>query len=267
MAEKYFKQPSGSQHNFANAPQADIQRSTFDMSHGHKTTINAGLLYPTYHQEVLPGDTFDLKSTAFARLNTPLKPIMDNMYLDQHFFFVPYRLCWDNWEKFITGDAQGTADQFTDGSRVVHQIPQTNVSMSRNNTNAPIAGSEFNLAKYFGLPQNDWPSTGQTSVSALPFRAYVLIYNEWYRDQNQNEEVAVSTGDGPDNWKEAFVLQRNKRHDYFTSCLPWQQKGSAIEIPLGETAPVLSSGQFPTVFPSGIPEDDRQIVIGAMTII
>ena len=213
MSEKYFPQPSvmTAQQHFSQIPSAEIQRSRFDRSHAYKTTFDAGLLCPVFVDEVLPGDTFTLNATAFARLATPLKPIMDNIYLDLHFFFVPYRLVWDHWQEFC-GERLNPDDDPS-----AFTIPRT-----------PIKPAELNgttLADYFGIPPRPTSGGYSKSVSALPFRAYALIWNEWYRDQNLQDRYVVSTGDGSDTWNGVMPFRRGKRHDYFTSCLPWPQKG------------------------------------------
>ena len=186
MSEKYFAQPSvmSAQQHFSQVPSADIQRSRFDRSHAYKTTFDAGLLIPVFCDEVLPGDTFSLDATAFARLATPLKPVMDNMYLDTHFFFVPYRLIWDNWQIFCGERPDPDVDPGD------FSIPQTSINLGA------LTGST--LADYFGLPVRT--GVGSVSVSALPFRAYALIWNEWYRDQNLQNRIPVPLGNGPDIW-------------------------------------------------------------------
>lgn len=233
MKEKYFSQPSSTdvQSHFSSVPAAEIERSTFDRSHGYKTTFDSGKLYPVYVDEVLPGDSFKMSSTGFVRMATPLKPIMDNLYLDTHFFFVPNRLVWDHWQEFM-GERKGS------GTPPVYEVPYTDIS---------LASAYDRLSRYFGIPKN-LNSVGSVRVSALPFRAYQLIWNEWYRDQNLQDEIPLDTGDGPDAWGTAMPLARNKRHDYFTSCLPWPQKGDPVNIPLGVSAPVKGDGQTPDIY-------------------
>lgn len=210
-------------HNFSQIPRAEIQRSRFDRSHGYKTTLDSGFLVPFYVDEALPGDTFKCSTTLFGRLATPVVPIMDNLRMETFFFAVPYRLVWDNWQKF-------NGEQKDPGDSTDFLIPQLV---------APVGGFTVgSLSDYFGLPTG----VAGISVSSLWHRAYNLVYNEWFRDQNLQDSVVVPTGDGPDPIANFNLLRRGKRHDYFTSCLPWPQKGPGVELPLGTRAPILGFG-------------------------
>jgi len=218
--------PTLNTNQFSRVPNAEINRSTFSRIHGLKTTFNAGDLVPIYVDEVLPGDTFEMTATGFGRLNTPIYPLMDNLYVETFFFFVPNRLVWDNWEKF--NGAQDDPGDSTD--YLVPQITGTNIP-------------EGTLFDYMGLPTQ----IGGTAWNNLHGRAYNLIWNEWFRDENLQDSVVVDTDDGPDNLSDYQLLKRNKAHDYFTSALPWPQKGDAVDLPLGTSAPIAvdnNSGQI-----------------------
>lgn len=215
-------------HTFSEVPQAVIPRSSFNRSSGHKTTMDAGRLIPFFIDECLPGDTFNLRTSAFMRLATPIYPIMDNMYADTHYFCVPIRLVWDNWQKMM-------GEQENPGDSTDYLVPQI-VS--------PVGGWETSSwADYMGLPVGK-----QITTSALPFRAMCLIWNEWYRDQNLQNSLPVPKDDGPDDYSlnpyANGLLPRNKRHDYFTSSLPWPQKGPSVELPLGSEVPVIPDDSF-----------------------
>ena len=215
-------------HQFTMIPKADIPRSSFDCQSTHKTTFDAGYLVPVYVDEMLPGDTFRLNMTAFARLSTPINPIMDNMHLDSFFFFVPNRLIWSNWQKFM-------GQQANPGDSISYVVPQQ-VS--------PAGGYAIgSLQDYMGLPTVGQVS-GAGTVSHCAFwpRAYNLIWNEWFRDENLQNSVTVDTGDGPDTVTNYTLLRRGKRKDYFTSALPWPQKGTSVSLPLGTSAPVYGNG-------------------------
>lgn len=220
---------------FAQNPVASISRSTFNRNSTIKTTFNAGDLIPFYVDEVLPGDTFSIDTSKVVRMQTPLTPIMDNIYLDTYYFFVPNRLVWKHWPNLMF---ENTESAWIPES--VYSVPQVT---------APVGGWNVGtIADYMGIP------TGVTgiSVNAMPFRAYALICNEWFRDQNLQDpfnislEDATLSGSNGDNYiidcqlgGKPFVA--GKLHDYFTSALPSPQKGQDVTIPLfGSFIPVRS---------------------------
>uniref|UniRef100_A0AAU8B5J8 Major capsid protein n=1 Tax=Dulem virus 184 TaxID=3145661 RepID=A0AAU8B5J8_9VIRU len=241
---------------FAQAPQVNIQRSAFDRSSGHKTTFNAGKLVPIYVDEVLPGDTFEMKTSAIIRGSTPIFPVMDNANLDIYFFFVPNRLVWDHWKEF---NGENTTSKWE--QTVEYSIPQMAPPLS----NGSVVGWEKGtLADYMGIPTLVGPGASQTnpeySVNHLPFRAYCLIWNEWFRDQNLQDPVLIDTGDSQTNGSHlvpennpnktaiyqaalagANLLPVNKYFDYFTGALPEPQKGPDVLLPLGQMAPVVTT--------------------------
>jgi hypothetical protein len=211
---------------FSQIPNSPIQRSVFDRSHDYKTTLDSGYLIPFFVDEVLPGDTFKLRVNAFVRMNTLIAPFMDNVFMDTFFFFVPTRLVWDNWQRFC-------GEQKNPGDSTDFLIP------SLSGTNTFTNGSIFD---YMGLPTGVALDPSNTPINALPFRAYNLIYNEWFRDENLIDSIAVPTGDGPDPISNYTLQKRAKRHDYFTSALPWPQKGPSVDISLTGQAPVFGNG-------------------------
>lgn len=213
------------QHQFSRVPQAEIPRSSFNRSHGYKTTFDAGDLIPVFVDEVLPGDTFTLRMQGFGRLATPIHPFMDNLFADSFFFAIPMRLVWENWQKF-NGEQENPNDS-TD-----YIVPQMSPAGSSGGYDA------LSIHDYFGLPVG----VENLSHSALWHRAYNLVWNEWFRDQNLQDSVTVPKGDGPDTASDYQILKRGKRHDYFTSALPWPQKGPSVPLPLTGNAPVTGIG-------------------------
>ncbi|QRV61770.1 putative VP1 [Microvirus sp.] len=237
-----------SQGHFSQVPNVSIGRSKFNRSHVLKTTFDEGKLIPIFVDEVLPGDSFKLKVTTFTRMATPIFPVMDNLYLETFFFFVPMRLIWDNFQKFM-------GEQENPGDSTDYLIPTI--------TDQVVSGS---LHDYFGVPLTFGKPINFT---ILPHRAYWLIWNEWFRDENLQNSVPIYKGDSASVWSPSDAVNgfhwyecapRGKRYDYFTSCLPWPQKGPGVELPLGGSAPVVASENVPVQHYLDYNDSDRTVL-------
>lgn len=216
---------SASNYSFAVAPSVQMPRSSFKRDRTYKTTFDSGYLVPFFMDEVYPGDTFNGRTTAFARLSTPIVPFMDNLHMDFFYFYVPYRILWDHW-KNMNGEQKNPNDS-TDYLTPIVNTPSGGFAVG-------------SLADYFGMPVG----VNDLKANVWLFRAYNKIYNDHFRDENLIDSVPENTGDGPDNPNDYKLLKRCKRHDFYTSCLPWPQKGPGASIGISGDAPVITGDRW-----------------------
>lgn len=216
-------------YSFSRLPAVKMPRSVFDLTHTHKTAIDSSYLYPICVNEALPGDTHTVRTAAFARLATLLYPIIDNLYLDIFWFSVPIRILWDNFKKFC-------GEQVDPGDSTDYSVPQF----------SGVTVAEESLSDYMGLPLGS-----NLDFNSLWHRAYNMIWRDWFRSEDLQDSPVVDTGDGPDTLSNYVLLKRGKRHDYFTSCLPFTQKGDPVELPLGTSAPIVGTGDLEPEFLTG----------------
>ena len=239
--------------HFNQVPQTHVSRTRFNRDQNILTTFDAGKLIPFYVDEVLPGDTFNVKTAAIIRMTTPKYPIFDDAYIDFYYFFCPNRILWDNFKRFM-----GEADDAPWMPTKTYKVPKINfkITDSKPKTMCPY---EESVLDYMGVPTKSIEANGEstTEINALPIRAYVKIWNEFFRDQNVGNPATITTGDEDRTYDDDTELDSDEKaltsaiaggrclpvsrfHDYFSSCLPYPQRGPEVTIALTGNAPVTT---------------------------